>query len=114
MALCSSKTSGIEVIRHSLNPGISMAAHAAVADSGNRVGPLAFLLTKSPFCSGVWQRFFYLKEGGPSCYPRSGNYNSVVDNEMKGEVCGVFSIILMFLVLAIISVFASYILKLCY
>lgn len=89
-----------------------MVAHVAVADVGNRVSPLAFLLTKSPFCSGVWQRFFYLKEGDPSCYPRSGNYNTVVDNEMKEEVCGVSSIILMFLVLAVISVFASYILKL--
>ena len=92
-----------------------MVVHVGVADVGNRVSPLAFLLTKSPFCSGVWQRFFSLKEGGPSCYPRSGNYNSVVDNEMKEEVCGVSSIISMFLVLlAVISVFASYILKLYY
>ena len=87
-----------------------MVVHVAVADVGNRVSPLAFLLTKFPFCSGVWQRFFYLKEGGPSCYPRSGNYNSFVDNEMKEEVCGVSSTVSMFLVLfAVISVFASYI-----
>ena len=50
----------------------------------------------------------------PELLSHSGNYNSVVDNEMKEEVCGVLSIILMFLVLAVISVFASYILKLCY
>ena len=74
LVLCSGKKSGIEVTRPSLNPGISMVIHVGVADVGNRVSPLAFLLTKSPFCSGVWQSFFYLKEGGSSCYPRSGNY----------------------------------------